>query len=325
MPSEDRMLAALQSLTQERDAFRSALAAALEQVRGIMATGNHVESTIERAALELGAFASGRIQLERFADIARHDDRPKKSELASIRHAQQLLAATLAMGDQLHTVDVPENGDLYAIVQEALATAGRAFAAAYAIELIRTNRELHTKEEALLAPLPPERWTRAERELAPPLVVRVHGGDLRLSGFEELLQGAQKIVLLVDGHAPPAALARLISPNVFVMQCRSLEDLKRVRDYEGPAIAAVINEPAAAFVWNRGTLTVDYLPSELPKRPLRTSTVFRQQEDLAWLQTVQRYQQQSVVEVAATSPETITQPGDKLAAWLLRQVELPQP
>jgi hypothetical protein len=322
MPSEDRIPTALKSVQLEREAFRSALSAALEQVRGIMAASNHTTPPADRLAHELGAFASGRIRFDRFVDIAAPDHKPKKSELSSIRHAQQLLAATLSMGDALHTLDVPEGGDLPALAQEALAIAGRAFAAAYAIELIRTGRESTAKEETLLAPLPSDRWTRAERDIAPPLVVRVDGADLRLHGFEDLLQGCQKIILLVDGAAPPAALARLISPSVFVMQCRALEDLARVVDFEGPGIAAVMNEPAACFTWERGTLTVDYLPSETPKRPLRTSTVFRQKEELAWLQTLQHALQAAPV----TEPtEIAAQPADKLAAWLLKQVELPNP
>jgi hypothetical protein len=324
MPSDNRILDAVKTVARERDAFRSALAAALEQVRGIMAAGNHVEAAPERVGHELGAFAAGRIQFDRFADIATQESKPKKAELNTIRHAQQLLAATLAMGDELHILDAPEKSDLAAIVHEALATSGRAFAAAYAIERIRTGRDAQASEETLLAPLMPERWTRAEREIAPPLVVRVDGSDLNVSGFADLLQGAQKIVLLVDGSAPPAALARLISPHVFVMQCRAIEDLAKLSDVDGPAIAAVINEPAAVFTWNRVTLAVDNLPAELPKRPLRTATIARQREDLEWLKVLAKLLTQKEVPAAIETSEP-AQPGDKLAAWLLRQVEMPTP
>jgi hypothetical protein len=319
MPSEDRVTTALHYVAAERDAFRSALAATLEQVRGIMAAGNNGEVQ-DRATAELGAFATGRIRIDRFPDVAARDGKLKKSVLTSIRHAQQLLTATASIGDQLHIVDVPENGELFTAVQEALATAARAFAAAYAIELIRTGRENDSKEEALLAPLPPDRWTRAEREVAPPVIVRVNGNDLRVSGFEDLLQGSQKIVLLVDGAAPPAALVRLITPGVFVMQCRTLAELAQLQQVRGPAIAAVLEEPAATFAFD-GSLRVDYLPPEQPKRPTRTLTVFRQKEDLEWLKQLSSatlQQQQPSPEAA----ETIN-PGDKLAAWLLRQVEMP--
>ena len=312
MPSDDRLTAALSFVAAERDAFRSALAATLEQVRGFVTPHRDVAS-------ELGAFASGRIRFDRFQEIVEKDARPRKSAQATIRHAQQLLTATLSVGDSLHIAEVPENGDLYAVTQEALATAGRAFAAAYLIESIRTGRDEETREEVMLAPLPADRWTRAERDLAPPLVVRVHGNDLRVAGFEDLLQGNQKIVLIVDGPAPPAALVRLISPHVFVMQCQSMAELKKLSAVEGPAIAAAFTDDVAVFAYN-GTLAVESMPHAPPKRPTRTMTVFRQREDLELLTQF----------VAATTPATTpapeavnTNPGDKLAAWLLKQVELP--
>jgi hypothetical protein len=322
MPSEDRLTTALQYVSAERDAFRSALAATLEQVRGIMAASHNGDAP-DRQRAELGAFAAGRIRMELFPELPAREARPKKSVLGTIRHAQQLLTATAAIGDGLHVVDVLEPADLPAAVQEALATAGRAFAAAYAIELIRSDREDEGEEHALLAPLPPARWTRAEREVAPPLVVRVNGEDLRITGFEDLLQGNQKIVLLVDGAAPPAGLVRLIAPGVFVMQCRTLDALARLRSVRGPAIAAVFAEDAAAFVYD-GSLSLDYLPATEPKRPSRTMTLFRQKSDLAWLQQLSS----ALAAPSTTSQPTADdahQPGDQLAAWLLRQVELPNP
>lgn len=314
MPSDERLTTALNFVATERDAFRSALAATLEQVRGIVTNQRDVSA-------ELGAFANGRIQFERFAAILEKDARPKKSALNSIRHAQQLLTATLSVGDQLHIVEVPENGDLLALTQEALAIAARAFAAAYAIELIRSGREDDNHQEVLLAPLAPDRWTRAEREVAPPMVVRVHGNDLRLGGFEDLLQGNQKIVLLVDGFAPPAPLVRLISPGVFVMQCRTLDAVKRMSEVRGPGIAAVFADEAAAFVYD-GALTIESLPQELPRRPTRTQTVFRQKEDLELLKRLSSAQPPAEAAADEASGEE-SRAGDRLAAWLLKQVELP--
>jgi hypothetical protein len=312
MQSDERVNAALSFVAAERDAFRSALAATLEQVRGIVTTQKEVGA-------ELGAFANGRIQLDRFAEVVEKDSKLRKAALNSIRHAQQLLTATLSVGDQLHIADVPENGYLFAVTEEALATAGRAFAAAYLIELIRSGREDDNREEVLLAALPPDRWTRAERDIAPPMVVRVNGNDLRVAGFEDLLQGNQKIVLLVDGCSPPAALVRLISPNVFVMQCRTVDELKRMSVVDGPGIAAVFAEDVAAFVYD-GTLCVESMPQELPKRPTRTQTVFRQREDLEQLKRLTS--SVAPAPANATVIEAIN-PGDKLAAWLLKQVELP--
>jgi hypothetical protein len=314
MPSDERLTTALSFVAAERDAFRSVLAATLEQVRGIVTTNRDVSA-------ELGAFANGRIQFDRFEEIVEKDAKPKKAVLNSIRHAQQLLTATLSVGDQLHIADVPDNGDLFAVTQDALATAARAFAAAYMIEVIRSGREDESKEEVLLAALAPDRWTRAERDIAPPLVVRVSGNDLRVAGFEDLLQGNQKIVLLVDGFAPPSPLVRLISPNVFVMQCRTLEELKRMTRVRGPGIAAVFAEEAATFVYE-GTLVIGSIPQDFPKRPTRTQTVFRQKEDLELLKQMSSAQRPADP-ASQAEPREEVKAGDKLAAWLLKQVELP--
>jgi hypothetical protein len=316
--------AALQAVAAERSLFRSALAATLEQVRAMMASVSNGDRNQERLGAELGAFAQGRIQMDRFSEIARPDIHYKKSLLSSIRHAQQILTATLALGDRLFCVEVEQNGDCYKTVDEALATSGRAFAAAYLVELIRAGREHHPNDQTLLGPMAPDRWTRAERLVAPPLVVRVSGNDLRVGGMEELLQGNQKIVLLVEGLAPPAALVRLISPGVFVTQCRSVGDLGRFTSAQGPAIAAVMNEPAAVFTYERGQLDVSFLPAEAPRRPLRCSTAFRQREDLAWLQQLQQLHGALAAEASEQAAETV-EPGDKLAAWLLRQIEMPNP
>lgn len=316
--------AALQAVAAERSLFRSALAATLEQVRGMLASGTNGDHAQERLGAELGAFALGRIQMDRFSEIARPDIHYKKSVLTSIRHAQQILTATLALGDQLFFVEVEPNGDCYRTIEDALAISGRAFAAAYLVELIRAAREDQPKDQTLLGPMAPDRWTRAERLVAPPLVVRVSGNDLRVGGLEDLLQGNQKIVLLVEGIAPPAALVRLVSPGVFVMQCRSVEDLARFTAAQTPAIAAVMGEPAALFTYEDGKLEVSYLPAEAPRRPLRVSTAFRQREDLAWLQQLQQMHGFLAEEASESLVETV-EPGDKLAAWLLRQIEMPNP
>jgi hypothetical protein len=145
-----------------------------------------------------------------------------------------------------------------------------------------------------------------------------------------MLQGAQKIVLLVSGAAPPAALVRLISPGVLVLQTTILADLGRLTLHDGPAVAAVLPEGAARFLWEpraheRGHLVVHHLPQAEPPRRIGRITTFQQVEELRWLERLATDFARAAEPRGAPTAEPVApaEPGDQLAAWLLRQAELP--
>ena len=123
------------------------------------------------------------------------------------------------------------------------------------------------RDHTLLHPHPFHRWSPAERALAPPLVVEVAGTGLRGAGLLEFMEGGQKFVLAVRGAAPPAPLARLASPGVFVAQGlgeESLDLVARLAAHDGPGVVAVFEEGAGALAFvHSGEGGVELDPAEL--------------------------------------------------------------
>ena len=95
-----------------------------------------------------------------------------------------MLTQLAARKNDLFRVDVAPGASLVATVVGALAEIGRAFGAARVVELARTGRyRADGSTRPGSRPTPSRAGTRAERSLAPPLVVHVDGGDLRAEGL----------------------------------------------------------------------------------------------------------------------------------------------
>src|SRR5665811_2641042 len=73
------------------------------------------------------------------------------------------------------------------------------------------------------------------------LVIRLDGRDLDAFELAPLIDGCVRLILLVEEPSPPAPLARLVSPGVFVAQSGDMKVLERVTDFDGPAVIAVMN------------------------------------------------------------------------------------
>ena len=291
MPSNDSgpaMTRALEALAVPREAFDSALALTAEEVRGFL-EAHHDEERDEptRIAAELGKFASAHIDADRFAGLVLQ----RQAVDVEILHAAEKgfggLTALRERGEDLHVVRVPAGADLVQAVRDALAEAGRAFGLTRAIRFVRNGTA--QREAPMGDPFPSRLWSTAERALAPPLVVEVDGGDLRVSGLGDLLEGGQKLIILVRGPAPPAPLARLLRPGLLVVQTTELDGLRGVADFEGPAIAAFLPDGAAVFTHDprRGPdyarrLVVESLP-EGDDRGVGSLTAASILEDLAHL------------------------------------------
>lgn len=319
MPSDARVTQILEQLAPLRDQFRSAVAAAAEQLRSTLldyrsASGDHVE----RAAFELGRFARGRIDAALFAQVFGHDSALDKPTVEWIDRAEAVLQE-IASTTHLHQyVRVEPGASLHTTVECALARNGRAFGAARVAEYAKAGHPIRTEAQFLDA-FPFAHWNRAERRIALPLVVEVDGCDLRVGGLEEYLDGGQIIVLLVNGDAAPAPLVRLITPNVLVMQTTQLEDVGKVVAAGGPAICALVPESCAQFSHDRTSLVVTATPAPARLAAIGRIGVFQQREELLQLE---RLIAPPSLDTAAAELAAEPQPEDVLAAWLLRQADL---
>ncbi len=325
MPFDELRRGALAALGDRRESYHSAVATAVDEVRSILdahrAPGNGRKG--ERAAAELGVFATGRIDTERFEALFAGQQALGADALDRIEEALKTLTTILKAGDDLYMTKVVSGGDLRDTVREALAYAGRAFGAGRAVE----NARAGVSAVDYLDGFDPSLWNRAERSVAPPLVVEVDGSDLKPAGLVDLLEGGQALVLLVRKPAPPAALARLITPGVLVVQGADADALESLKMWDGPAVVAVVAE-AAAFRYQPaedgpGELKLESVPEGRPK-PLGRMSVVRQESDLEFLKVLDGAVAGRVA-VAAGAETAATDPTDKLAAWLLRQATVPEP
>jgi hypothetical protein len=324
MPSDDRLF---ELLAKPIQAFHSAVAATVEHLRGRIADAEAQVSKSARGP-ELGAFAAGRIDFDRFAAVAtRESVEVAPDALDRIRRANDTLKDLLEQGRDPLRVTVDPGGHVVASVEAGLASIGRAFGAARAVEMTRTGAwsDEHAKMTEVFSF---DRWNPAERAIAPPLFVTVDGADLaEVDGLAGFLDGGVKIVLLVQGDAPPAPLARLITPGVFVVQTDDPEKgLERFGAWAGPGILAVLPKGCAEFVHDPeggaavgDRLTVLSLPEEGPGKTLGRLSVFQQTEPLRQLEALKAQPAATPLDV---SGDGRADPVDKLAAWLLSEADL---
>jgi hypothetical protein len=327
MQSDDRVSRAMAALKRPRDAFHSAVVAAVEEIAGFLATQRApAEERTAQESVRLGAFAAGRIDIERFSRLLGRSEALDAAKLDGLEHALRVLKGFAGQGDELYHVRVPPGADLRDTVRDALAVRGRAFSTAQQIESLRTGRN-GRRAEIDFGTLDFRQWTRSERNVAPPLVVEVAGADLQPGGLAEYMDGTQKIVLVVSGPAAPAPLARLIAPRTFVMQTQDAAAIARMAQYDGPGIAAVMPDGAVPFVHDplRGDSIAQRLEVQgaLPQPTLRGAaggSVRQQAEEIALLAELVRLA--SLAPAAEASVEPAVTPADQLAAWLLRQTDL---
>jgi hypothetical protein len=328
MPSEETSREALAAVAAARDDYRSALVGTADQLRGLLlAQSGSGDQGLDQAASELGSFAAGHIDVERFASLVRSDQSLDEASRAHLERAAETLESLAAAADDLFVADVPAGGDLRETVMRALGESGRAFGAARTAELARTGRFKDEEHRRWIDRFAPDSWSEREREIAPPLVVRLRGEELRAAGLADLLDGAQKIVLVVDGKAPPAGLVRCITPGVHVLQTSDPAALARIASTAGPAIAALVPEEAARFEHRPGEgdsaslrLTIEFLPESEPKRAIGWISAFQQNEELRQLRVLAGAS--PAIEAAGTdavADSAGATDADVLAAWILRQ------
>jgi hypothetical protein len=326
MPFDELRARALEAVAGRREAFHSAVATAVDEVRTLLESQTApTNGKGAKTAAELGQFASGRIDPERFEALFAEQGMLDAEAVERIRAALDTLTGLAASGDALFTVKVPSGADLRDTVRAALGRAGKAFGAGRSVESARLGASPTVYADGF----DPSLWNRAERGIAPPLVVELDGADLRPAGLADYLDERQVIVLLVRKPAPPAALARLIAPGTLVAQGPTADALSALTDWDGPAVVAVVPEMTAVFSYRPetdgpGVLKVDALSADRI-RPLGPLTVARQEADVQLLRLLDGAVAGRVVAAAESGAAEETDPADKLAAWLLRQATIPAP
>ncbi|MFL5386447.1 MAG: hypothetical protein ACJ8GN_28340 [Longimicrobiaceae bacterium] len=337
MPSDDRAVRALAALKAPRAAFTAPVADAVEEVRAYLAAHRPAFDgrAAETARVELGPFAGGRIDAARFGALFTGGAPLDPVSLLRVENALGVLARVAAAGDSLFRVELEPGADLRLAVARALAHAGRAFAAAQVVARIRAGR---ADDGAAREGFPFRRWNRAERQIAPPLVVELDGADLHPAGLADFMDGAVKLVLVVRGPMPPAPLVRLVTPGVWVAQTDDLATLEALAAAPGPAVAALVPEGAARFVHDPagGTtvvrrLRVDFVPENGETAALGGLSAFQRHEELAWLRELATAPaagpapQVDAAPAAGPVPTPAGAPGtdvERLASWLVRQAGL---
>jgi hypothetical protein len=331
MPSNDRITQALKVLARSREAYFSSVAMSAEEVRGILERESVAadKDPKEKLAQELGPFAAGRIDMDRLVSFAPGKATLDPAKRDRIHQAYDTLVELRKAGDDLFSARCELDGYLRGTIVKGLARAGRAFGAARVVEAALTGIPEAEGVEDPLSSFSPDRWNRAEKGWAPPLVVEVEGQDLKVASLGELLSGSQKIVLVVNEPAPPASLVRLITPGVTVIQTDDPAELAPLEAASGPAIAALMPAGVAKFVHKAGgdtlgqRLEVKFLPEKEPKRGLGTISAFQQAEELQQLASLS-----APVELVAPRNGDKPQEGvpmdevGQLAAWLIHQAKI---
>jgi hypothetical protein len=337
------------------DAFRSAVAAAEQEVREeVMHRAGAQSFKEEQALIELGPFALGRIDPERFSQLLGVAETDLTPESIDVLAKADAILTGFAEGST-HVARVEPGGDLRDTVKDALAHLGQAFGAGRAVELARADLFDLIEHAYLLGPLPFRLWNRAERHLAPPVVVEVAGEDCLPAGLGEFLDGELKIVIVAQGPTTPAPLARLITPGTYVIQTADPEQLAELVDSKHPGVALLFDEERAGqaifrhdpdagdTTWSR--ITTERMPDEAAVGRGRRPPVWL--EELVHLRTLAQAPARpapsdpsagavpsetlsdgaaalagltSEAEAATPVPDEVD-PVDRLAAWLLAHTD----
>lgn len=334
MPSDPRVRTALDLLAVPIGRFQAAVVAALEGIRAeLTRTRTGDGGRAEQLTAQLGPFAQGRLDGERLAAVLGGDRTCTPGAQKRLEAACDTLQDIAARGTGLLCVTVPSGTTASAAVDAQLDVIGCAFGAARVATAAMGGRTtVGTSDEQALARFPFAEWIAAERRLAPPLVVMVSGRDLDASSLARFLDGALKIVLIVDGPVAPAPLVRLITPNTFVTQTHELDAVAQLGEWPGAGVVAVMPPTGAGFthvpmpgtqLWQRLTLAKSV---DVRLGRIADLSATQQQEEILQLEALAAKPvalPANPVSLAATpAPDNGV---DRLAAWLLQQADLAQP
>jgi hypothetical protein len=316
MQSEDpRIPAALEALALPHAKFRAMIRAALVRAERFLAAATlDRAASAERARVELGRFAEERIDAEGLTGLTARQVRLEGDTEDVLRNSIAVLRDALKRETALYLGEVPPGGELGATVNVLLTGIGRAIVAV---------RETENRMTGQLG--------RVDRRLIPPLIVAVRGVDLHPAALMDYCGSGTKFVLVVEGPCAPAALVRLITPGTLVLQTSTTAGLARFAEFDGPAFAGLVSEPAACFLhdpeagnepWER--MRIDRLPDARP-RVIGSISVWQQAEDLRQLSSLTRGAPSTDAppsepeKTSAGAPDAV----ERLTAWLLACADSP--
>lgn len=306
--------------------FRSSLATTVGILRASLAqvTGDSSKQQ-EIAEKSLGSFAVGRINVESFEKFAVNKTTVAEGTGPVIERALDVMVELMDTGDALNRVKLNEGQNLRCMMSRTLKNIGRAFGAAHAVELAKAGTYSENEHAGLFDAYLYKNWSPAQRALAPAIVIELANGSAQTTNLGEFVDGQQKVVLVYGEDCPPAPLARLVSPNMFVLQTTDCLGLEDFLSYQGPGVAAVVPQTSAHFAHDprRGsTIAARLVGVEIPASPnfrVRGGlSVSQQQEDLAQLEALANAEAPAEKEEAAAEAN----PVDKLAAFLLGKAHL---
>jgi len=328
MPSDPRTAAALAALATPREAFRSAVAATLEEVRVYLDTHRAVsDDRLAVLAAELGPLGAQYIDVARIASVLEAAPAAPPAAYAAMDRALAVLNHVAGIGDDGYVLDLAPGASLYGSATDLLAELGRAMGAARVAAAARHGRYHPADHDHWLDRFPFASWSQAERAVAPPVVIEVDAADLRPAGLAEFLDGAARFVLVVRGTPSPAPLARLVTPRTFVAQTADESVVARLAKWNGPGIVGLMPAGTARFVHDpsAGTnlaarLAVSDIPDLDHQKRSGAFTVAQQKDEIEQLQSL--LAAASATPTASAGPAAAADPVDKLAAWLLQQADL---
>ncbi|MDH3495567.1 MAG: hypothetical protein OER21_02280 [Gemmatimonadota bacterium] len=330
MPSDERTAAILAALAAPRDAYRSALAATLDEVRVYRdarregAADRHMQ-----LGASLGLVGVAHVDVDRLAAVLSVEAALEPAAQAVMPRALAVLESLAARGDDACALTLVPGENLYEAVSRLFADLGRAIGAGRVVDLARSGRYRPADHDRWLEAFPFGQWSQAERRMAPPVVIELEGSDLRPAGLAEFLDGGAKIVLVVHGETSPAPLVRLITPRTFVAQTADVAVVQRLAAWDGPGIAGIFPAGGARFVHDPGVaggigarLTITEVPTLDGRRRAGPFSATQQQDELDQLKALQGAAAADLAVPVAPQPATPADPVDKLAAWLLQQADL---
>ena len=320
MPFDATALEALHVVSGAIAAYQSRVAVVADRISNYLAANDEAGS--QGVEQQLGEFAAGRIDIERFSALWEERRALDQSERTVLAHAHDLLRDIAARPADYFITKLPPGARLTATLAHAFTDLGRSFGAMMIAEMVRTGR-FRTEDFELLHGFPRFRWTRAERGMSPPVIVTLDGADLWAGEVAQYLDGNQKIVLVVRPPAPPAALVRLITPGTLVLQSCSVTGLQPLIAVEGPAVAALMPNGAAEFIHRPGTspvherITISTKPTGA-RKGIEGWTTWQQQQELDQLLSMAA----APVTAHEQQPQPVSDPADRLASWLLSHADL---